>query len=145
MVIGSLNREQLLVFFKNCFAALRPNGALRVVTMNYREICQMYLSGDTPAYDLLKRHRAKGYPGTFLADILFNAFCSHYGYSANQRPYGVYVHDEEVIRAALAEAGFNQVISADVGLSCHTELCNLESRSAPEERLMNLILEATKA
>jgi len=144
MLIGGLTREELLFFLQNCYNALKPGGVIRISTINYRSLTSIYLEGGNKSLELLERHNKKGYPSEFGIDILFNAFCCHYGYERGRRPLGVFPHDEDVILQALGSVGFKDIEICDTGYSRVQELNNLESRNSKIERTMNLNIEGHK-
>lgn len=144
MLIGGLTREELLNFLQNSYNALKPGGVIRISTINYRSLTSIYLDGGSKSLELLERHNKKGYPSEYGIDILFNAFCCHYGYERGRRPLGVFPHDEEVILQAMRLVGFKDIEICDTGFSRVPELSNLESRNSKIERTMNLNIEGHK-
>ena len=145
MLIGSLDRESLAKFFGKSYDALASGGILRICTINYENLAKLYLSQGNKALLLLQRHKSKGFPGEFTIDLLFNAFCCHFGYQKGKRPYGVFPHDKQVLEALLRRAGFASINYFSPGESERRFLMGLESRQSGEEKEMQLVLEAMKS
>jgi predicted SAM-dependent methyltransferase len=144
MILASLNRAELFDFFEGCFKSLKIGGKLRISTINYTKICQLYLEDTYDTQQLLNRHKSKGFLGDFPIDLIFNSVCTQEA-PLFGKTLGSYLHDQAVIESILASVGFKNVEYFTAGNSNSHSLINLETRTSDPEVAMQLCFEATKS
>lgn len=117
-------------------SALKPGGAVRLVTPDAERTARAYLDDPELTEQHLDRHRRHGYRDVFHpVDILRITF-TKYGHHAG------YIFDEASMRAELERAGFVDIVRSEVGTSERPEFKGLERRAEPTEAATALAMEA---
>lgn len=143
MILASMNREELHKFFEQCFQSLVSGGKVRFCTIDYENICRLYLEKGQEANSLLDRNREKGFLADYPVDLLFHSVCSHFPW-VGKIPKGSFLHDSQIIASYLTTVGFGNVEIFPANLSYDSRFNGLESRSSAIEAQMQICFEATK-
>ena len=122
---------------RNCLAALRSGGGIRLATPDIERTARAYLEDPQLTTAHLDRHRRRGYPAEYPADM----FRVTYAYHGHHQGY---VFDWAALSAELEAAGFTDVRRYEAGQSDDPELRGLENRQEPTEAATELIVEARK-
>jgi SAM-dependent methyltransferase len=113
-----LPRQSVLAFFKESFRVLRPDGVLRITTMDIGALARAYLSDPESVRLLNERNRQLGYHYTsYPIDILNKAFFED---------GNVCEYDAHAVEQLFNEAGFQNIIHCQVGVSSHPALSGVE-------------------
>lgn len=132
-----------LRLMKECFRVLEPGGKLRISTPDLDKLIALNqgdLSGVEQAYV------------DYIISIMPGAVGRHAAYAINGavRFWGhTFIYDRKVLNAALAEAGFTEIVVREPGESDDPELRGVEHHGAmyPDPRFNNIesiVVEATK-
>jgi predicted SAM-dependent methyltransferase len=122
---------------RNCLAALRSGGAIRLATPDIERTARAYLQDPQLTTAHLDRHRRHGYPAEHPADMLRVTYAYHGHHQG-------YVFDWAALSAELEAAGFAGVRRYEAGQSDDPEFGGLETRQEPSEAATELIVEARK-
>jgi predicted SAM-dependent methyltransferase len=116
-------------------AALASGGAIRLATPDVERAARMYLERGDFVERALDRNREAGYEVHHPVDLLRVMFAEadhHLGF----------LWDEQALTTELSAAGFVHVKRCEVGDSDDPAFKGLESRTASEEALTTLVVEA---
>jgi predicted SAM-dependent methyltransferase len=136
-VIEHLTLEGTRSFLRHAHRALRPGGRIRLVSPDAERYARMYLDGGPLLAAHVDRSRRHGYRVDHDVCVLRAVFveCGH---------HEGYVWDLEALRSELDAAGFVDVERREVGSSDDPALRDLESRTEPSDRLLQLVVEAVR-
>jgi predicted SAM-dependent methyltransferase len=113
-----LPRQAAFVLFRESFRVLRPNGVLRITTIDIEALVRAYLSDPESVRLLNERNRQLGYQYTsYPMDILNKTFFED---------GNVCEYDAQTVQRLFNEAGFQNIIHCQVGVSTHTALSGIE-------------------
>lgn len=145
-VIEHLRYEGGLAMLAECHRVLRPGGILRIATPNLALVARLiaadgadpalagYVRWTNETFGTAAERRDAGNPA-FAANRLVRSW----GHT--------FIYDAATLRAALAGAGFRDIVAVTPGSSAHAELCGVdrhhEEIGAPANDLETLAFEAT--
>lgn len=122
----------------NSFAALRPEGVLRITTPDLGEIVKRYLLQNESDLESLSRdmsmHSIRVFAFPDFLRVTFASFGHHKGY----------IYDFETLSEELQRAGFIEIRKYQPGFSETKFLCNLESRIGESDMWSQMSVEAKK-
>jgi predicted SAM-dependent methyltransferase len=116
--INYLPRQAVLAFFKECLRVLLPNGVLRITTNDIEALARAYLSDPELVRLLNERNRQRGYKyNSYTIDILNKTFLED---------RKVCEYDAQTVQRLFKDAGFQNIIHCQVGVSPHAALSGVE-------------------
>jgi predicted SAM-dependent methyltransferase len=132
-----------------CLRTLRPGGTVRIATPHLRRLAEMYLGQAGAEGELFKTwslkryHEGRRYAHGDQAAFVLNHHMRAWGHT--------FLYDDQVLRNAFAEAGFEALTECAFGGSSHPELCDIERHGAQWGKRMRravrfetLVIEGTK-
>ena len=136
-VIEHLPLDGARAFFRHAHRALRPGGRIRLVSPDAERYARMYLEGGELRDRHVDRSLRHGYRVDHDVSLLRSVFvdCGH---------HEGYIWDLAAATAELEAAGFTAVRRCPVGASDDPELCGLEARTEPSDRVLQLVVEALR-
>lgn len=135
-----LTYPQAVNMLRESFRVLKSGGVFRVATPNLRFLMGLYEEPEKPLHKEYIAYTAKngGLPATSV--FVINRFHTAWGHQI--------VYDMETLTDLLAQAGFREICSCEVGKSKHPALNGIEGHfktMPPEFNLLEtMVLEATK-
>ena len=116
--IDYLPRQTALAFIKECFRVLRPNGVLRITNEDLGLFANAYLNNPEDVRLLNELNRQDGYKYTSCPIDILNKYFFEDSI--------VCAYDTQTVQQLFYEAGFQNIINCQYGVSSHIALSGIE-------------------
>jgi predicted SAM-dependent methyltransferase len=116
--INYVSRKQARAFFEECYRVLRPEGVLRIATIDIEALARAYLNDPESVLLLNDRNSKLGFQYTAYPIDIFN--------KTFFEDFNVCEYDAQTIHRMFSEAGFQNMAHCQVGASIHQTLSGVE-------------------